>query len=111
MLCRSRDRREKEKAMHGRFEQRIDDASKRFRQVARSGVSSDHRCRIGRIIAQNSRAARLFDVEVKQTARTVVSWTKIDTWRDWTVLNEGCYLLRTNVTTGRPNNCGRSTSS
>jgi hypothetical protein len=38
-------------------------------------------------------------VEVKQIGdRTVVSWTKNKTWRDWAALNEGCYLLRTNVT-------------
>jgi len=31
ILCRSRDRREKEKAMHERFEQRIDEALKKLR--------------------------------------------------------------------------------
>ena len=55
--------------------------------------------RIGRVMAQNSRAAGLFEVEVKQVkGRAVVSWTKNDKWRDWATLSEGCYLLRTNVT-------------
>jgi len=47
---------------------------------------------IGRIMAQNSRAAKLFQVEVKQVAdRAVVSWTKDEAWRDWAALSEGCY--------------------
>ena len=49
-------------------------------------------------MAHNSRAAGLFEVEVKQSdRRAVVSWTKNEKWRDWATLNEGCYLLRTNV--------------
>jgi transposase len=36
---------------------------------------------------------------VKQVGgRAVVSWTKDEKWRDWATLNEGCCLLRTNVT-------------
>jgi transposase len=101
ILCRSQDRREKEKAMHERFEQRIDEA------LAKVKVSCQKRKwkketidrRIGRIMALNSRAAALFEVEVKRAnGRTIVSWTKNDKWRDWAKLSEGCYLLRTNVT-------------
>jgi len=101
ILCRSRDRREKEQAMHERFEKRIDEqlekvqASCRKRKWKKEVIDR----RIGRIMAQNSRAAKLFDVEVKQVGdRTLVSWTKNETWRDWAALSEGCYLLRTNVT-------------
>jgi hypothetical protein len=55
--------------------------------------------RVGKIMALNSRAAGLFEVEVKQVdGRAVVAWTKNEAWRDWATLNEGCYLLRTNVT-------------
>jgi len=50
-------------------------------------------------MAKNSRAAGLFKVEVKEIdRRAVISWTKDEKWRDWATLNEGCYLLRTNVT-------------
>lgn len=101
ILCRSRDRRDKEKAMHDRFEKRIDEAlekvwsSCRKRKWKKEVINR----RIGKIMARNSRAAGLFEVEVKQVAgRAVVSWTKNDKWRDWATLNEGCYLLRTNVT-------------
>jgi len=101
ILCRSQDRRDKEKAMHERFEKRIDEAlakvqaSCRKRKWRKEVVDR----RIGKIMAHNSRAAGLFEVEVKQVdGRAVVSWTKNEKWRDWATLNEGCYLLRTNVT-------------
>ena len=99
--CRSRDRREKEKAMHERFEKRIDEALEKVRTSCKKRKWKKEVIdrRIGKIMALNSRAAGLFEVEVKQVAgRAVVSWTKNEKWRDWATLNEGCYLLRTNVT-------------
>jgi transposase len=101
ILCRSQDRREKEKAMHERFEKRIDEALEKVQASCRKRKWKKEVIdrRIGRIMAKNSRAAGLFEVEVERVAgRAVVSWTKKETWRDWATLNEGCYLLRTNVT-------------
>jgi transposase len=101
ILCRSRDRREKEKAMHERFEKRIDEALEKVQASCRKRKWKKEVIdrRIGKIMAINSRAAGLFEVAVKQAGgRAVVSWTKSETWRDWATLNEGCYLLRTNVT-------------
>ena len=101
ILCRSRERREKEKAMHERFEKRIDEALEKVQASCRKRKWKKEVIdrRIGRIMAQNSRAAKLFEVAVEQDSdRVVVSWTKNETWRDWTALSEGCYLLRTNVT-------------
>ena len=101
VLCRSRDRREKEKAMHGRFEQRIEEGLRRIETSCRKQrlepvVVAQ---RLGRLMGQNSRAAGLFHTEIKSTAdgRAILDWKKIDTWRDWAALSEGCYLLRTNV--------------
>jgi len=101
ILCRSQDRREKEKAMHERFEKRIDEALEKVQASCRKRKWKKEVIdrRIGKIMAKNSRAAGLFEVKVKQTGgRAVVSWTKNEEWRDWATLNEGCYLLRTNVT-------------
>jgi len=101
ILCRSQDRREKEKAMHERFEQRIDTALEKLKagcEKRRYKKETIDR-RVGSIMAKNSRAAGLFEVEVKQAGgRTTVSWSKKENWRAWATLNEGCYLLRTNVT-------------
>jgi len=101
VLCRSRDRSEKEKAMHQRFEQRIDTALEKLtiscekRRYRKETIDR----RVGSIMAKNSRAAGLYDVQVNQTnAGASIHWSKNEQWRSWAQLNEGCYLLRTNVT-------------
>jgi len=101
VLCRSQDRKEKEKAMHQRFEQRIDAALEKVKTGCekRKYTKETINRRVGGIMAKNSRAAGLFEVQVKETdGRTTISWSKKEYWRAWASLNEGCYLLRTNVT-------------
>jgi transposase len=105
ILCRSRDRRGKEKAMHERFERRIDEALEKIKASCQKQKWKKETIdrRVGKILATNSRAAGLFDVEVKESdGHAVISWTKNEKWRDWATLNEGCYLLRTNVTDWSP---------
>jgi transposase len=101
ILCRSRDRREKEKAMHDRFERRIETDLEKLRQSCekRKWTKETIDRRIGRILSKNSRAAGLFEIEIHQTdgQRVTVAWRKKEKWRDWAVLSEGCYLLRSNV--------------
>jgi transposase len=101
MLCRSRDRREKEKAMHNRFEGRIEEGLRRIattcqRQRLSPAVVGQ---RVGRLLGRNSRAAGLFAVEVKtdDKGHASLAWRKVEAWRDWAALSEGCYLLRTNI--------------
>jgi hypothetical protein len=55
---------------------------------------------IGRLLGQNTRAAKLFDVTVERTAEghARLVWKKVEAARDWVTLSAGCYLLRTNVT-------------
>jgi len=101
ILCRSRDRREKEKAMHERFERRIDEALEKVRSSCqkRKWKKEVIDRRVGKIMAKNSRAAGLYNVTVKEVdGHAIISWKKDDAWREWATLNEGCYLLRTNVT-------------
>lgn len=102
ILCRSQDRRQKEKAIHERFEKRIEeglqkiDASCRRRRYKPVTIAK----RVGRLLGKNSRAAGLFDTDVVQSknGRAKLIWKKLETWRQWAELSEGCYLLRTNVT-------------
>jgi transposase len=101
VLCRSRDRREKEKAMHARFEQRIEEGLRRIaatcqRQRLSPAVVGQ---RVGRLLGRNSRAAGLFAVDVKTDGegRSSLAWRKVEAWRDWAMLSEGCYLLRSNI--------------
>jgi transposase len=101
VLCRSGDRREKEKAMHERFEKRIEEGLRRIE----AGCQKQHlnpllvAQRVGRLLGQNSRAAGLFQTEVQTLTggRASLAWKKVDKWREWAALSEGCYLLRSNV--------------
>ena len=100
ILCRSAQRREKEKAMHERFEKRIEEG------LAKIVVSCTKKRqkpiviaqRVGRLLGANTRAAALFCVEVKDVdGHAEVVWSKVDAWRDWASLSEGCYMLRSNI--------------
>ncbi len=101
ILCRSSDRREKEKGMHERFEKRIElglgkiaSGCGRKRQKAVAVAE-----RVGRLMGRNTRAAGLFKVDVKEVGgRAQVEWSKVDAWREWSSLSEGCYMLRSNIT-------------
>lgn len=55
--------------------------------------------RVGRILEGNSRAAGLFKVEVKERGdgSALVEWEKVEAWRRWAEMSEGCYLLRSNL--------------
>jgi transposase len=101
ILCRSRDRREKEKAMHERFEKRIEKGLEKIAKSCERRRQDPVRIgrRIGALLGGNSRAAGLFDVDVKRIGanRVKITWKKVEAWRDWATLSEGCYLLRSNV--------------
>lgn len=101
ILCRSRDRRQKEQAMHARFEKRIEEglakiAASCARQKQDVGTISR---RVGRLLGKNSRAAGLFDVEVRaaENGAAQIEWKKVEKWRAWAELSEGSYALRSNV--------------
>jgi hypothetical protein len=101
ILCRSSARRDKEKAMHARFEKRIEEglckiqASCRKRKHKAVTIAQ----RVGRLLERNSRAAGLFETQVLQAedGRAKLVWKKVQAWRDWASLSEGCYLLRSNI--------------
>jgi transposase len=102
ILCRSQDRFQKEDAIVRRFEQKIEARLTRMQarcERQRRDVAKVER-EVGRVLGQNTRAARLFDVRVERTAEggARLSWSKREAVRDWATLSAGCYLLRTNVT-------------
>ena len=102
ILCRSAERREKEKAMHERFEKRIEAGLKKIQASCEKRKWSPTQVaqRVGRLLGENSRAAKLFQVQVEAGANGGVQlqWTKLESWREWARISEGCYLLRSNVT-------------
>jgi transposase len=102
ILCRSRDRLAKEKAIFARFEARIEEglnkiqASCQKKKQAAVTIAE----RVGRLKGANSRAARLFDVKVEEgkDGRAKLTWNKRESYRTWTALTDGCYILRSNIT-------------
>jgi len=105
LLCRSADRREKEKAMHARFAKRIEERLETLgRRIERSRRRLDRgplERQIGRILEKNSRAAgryaiRLEDDQTKPAGLRLV-WKAQPEWDEWAQHSEGTYVLRTNV--------------
>jgi transposase len=105
ILCRSADRRSKERAMHDKFSRRIEEALDRLAaRIARSKKRLDPapvNRQIGRILQQNQRAAARFVVELAPDScpaglRLDVAYNAA--FDDWAALSEGAYLLRSNIT-------------
>ena len=101
ILCRSRDRRKKDEAILRRFEERIASRLESMRARCEKQRRDPQKVEreIGRLLGRNTRAAGLFDVEVKpdENGHAKMSWKKIAERRDWATLSAGCYLLRSNV--------------
>jgi transposase len=101
VLCRSKDRALKEKAIHERFEKRIEKGLEKITESCRKRkqkVGSIER-RIGRLLEANTRAAGLFKIAVKERKdnKVEITWEKVEAWRAWAELSEGYYMLRTNI--------------
>lgn len=101
ILCRSRDRSKKEEAITQKFEKKIEEALTRMKARCEKQHRSAQKVEreIGRLLGQNTRAARLFCVKVTSTDQGAarIDWSKIADNRNWVTLSAGCYLLRTNV--------------
>jgi len=101
ILCRSTDRREKEKAMHERFAKRIREGLEKIAKACERKKQDPLKIaqRVGRLKGLNSRAAGLFNVtlQIRPDGGVTVTWTEVEEWRAWSELSEGCYLLRSNV--------------
>src|SRR5437763_1476556 len=104
ILCRSADRRSKERAMHDKFSQRIDAALQRLAgRITRSKKQLDAtqvNRQIGRILQQNQRSAARFVIALQPDdcpAGFRLSVRYKDAFDDWAAISEGTYLLRSNI--------------
>jgi transposase len=101
ILCRSTARATKEKAIHERFEKKIEAGLGKL--VESCGEKKRNPAlverRVGALLAANSRAKGLFKVEVRrrENGGAEVIWEKRESWREWCEASEGCYLLRSNI--------------
>jgi hypothetical protein len=105
ILCRSKDRIEKEKAMHARFSARIEQAlAKLQRRIAQAKKLLNRDAinrQIGRLLQRNQRAAARFAIELKDADTPAGCTLKVSIREDfdqWAALSEGAYVLRSNVT-------------
>ena len=102
ILCRSRDRSQKEEAIVQRFERKIEERlasmTARCEKQKRDPMKVERE--IGRLLGKNTRAAKLFEVTVEKTkdGDARIRWKKAEAAGDWATLSSGCYLLRSNVT-------------
>ena len=112
ILCRSEQRRQKEKAMHERFARRIEEGLKQMEASCRCRKYKPVTIakRLGKLLGRNSRAARLFDTDVitRPDGGAKLVWRKVEAWRQWAKLSEGCYLLRSNVADWTPQELWRA---
>lgn len=100
ILCRSKARAAKEKAMHDRFVKRIETGLEKIKASCQSRKYKKENIerRVGCLLGQNSRGAGLYHVDVTEVeGRAEINWTRNSAWEDWASLSEGCYMLRTNV--------------
>jgi transposase len=101
ILCRSAERREKERAIHERAAERLEAGLKELAAScsAHPVTVAQAERRVGRLLEKYSRAARLFQVQVSATESggTTLAWSRHKTWSEWAELSDGCYLLRSNI--------------
>jgi transposase len=105
VLCRSAERRQKEKAMHERFALRIEEGlgrlGRRIHKARRKLDRGPLERQIGRLWERNTRAAgRYLAILVEDQnlpAGLRLDWSIRPEWEDLSRFSEGCYVLRTNV--------------
>lgn len=115
VLCRSRGRIEKERAMRERqrvlLEAKLETLKTRIdadKRTLRDRSTAERR--VGRYFQKYSRAARFFEVHIserddpkhKSGKRLAVTIEPRDENREWAELSDGCYLLRTNLQSQDP---------
>jgi transposase len=105
LLCRSASRIEKEKAMHERFSQRIEQGlASLTRRIDKSTRPLDRgplERQIGRLLERNARAAARYAVSIDEDETCAsglkLRWSAQAKWDDWAALSEGTYILRSNI--------------
>ncbi len=116
LLCRSVERREKEKGIHQRFIVRLEAGLERLaRRLARARRSLERGLverQIGRMLERHSRAAGRYQIRLLEDPTVAsglkLSWSVQAEWDEWARHTEGCYILRTNVTDWAPEDLWRT---
>jgi Transposase DDE domain len=116
VLIRSVERREKERAMHQRFAQRIEAGlttlTHRLAHARRPLERGPIERQLGRLLARNPRAASRYLIELVPDAALPsglrLAWSAQSEWDDWARHSEGCYVLRSNIADWSPEDLWRT---
>jgi hypothetical protein len=116
VLIRSVERREKERAMHQRFAQRIEAGlttlTHRLAHARRPLARGPIERQLGRLLARNPRAASRYLIELVPDAALSsglrLAWSARAEWDDWARHSEGCYVLRSNIADWSPEDLWRT---
>ena len=104
VLCRTRGRKEKEKAIRNRFSTRIEKALASLEKQVREGRLKNRdkiHIRLGRIQASHPHAADLYEMKIEERdGKLALDWAMKPGHQKWRETREGAYLLRTNLTGG-----------
>ena len=104
ILCRTRGRKEKEKAIRHRFSAHMEDALKRLAKTIATGRLKNRNKmerRLGRIQASHSQVNDLYEVALRDTPDGIrLHWEIKQDRKVWRELREGAYMLRTNLQAG-----------
>jgi len=102
ILCRSAERRDKEAAIHARFEKKFEEGLQQLAAAVANGrVRSRDQVfrRLGRLQQDCSRVARAYRLEITGDGDSLaVRWSKDEKDLAFQRLRQGAYLLRTNLT-------------
>lgn len=115
VLCRSRGRIEKERAIREKQRVKLEAELNKLKARVDAGTRtlrdrSTAERRVGRLFEKYSRAARFFKVDIteqddpghKSGRRLAVTITQDPAHHEWAELSDGCYLLRTNLKSHDP---------
>jgi transposase len=110
VLCRSRERQQKERAMHERFATRIEagltSLDRRIKKTRHPLERGPIERQIGRLLQRNSRAAGRYEVEIVDdttlAAGVRLEWEIRGHWEQFQQQSEGAYVLRTNINDWSP---------
>jgi transposase len=101
ILCRSAERRQKEAAIHDRFEKKIEQRLDRIQASVETGRLRSRDAlqqRLGRVKLECSRVARAYSFKVEGEGKSLTfSWSKDQAKAKLLRHSEGAYLLRTNL--------------
>jgi len=104
ILCRSKQRKEKDKAIGREFIERIKEGLEKYQKQCKEGKIKNLQLlerRLGRLLQRNQRASGLFEIntEIKEPeGKLELKWEMKKGKKEFSDISQGCYMLRSNIT-------------